>query len=1023
MTIASQDSRETINKVYELLDLHPGVNLITRDNLPVEKYQKIIFETAQNKLGVESIFFYQPRNDSVGVPYIFFYRLESLNKPQLAKRLAELHKLAWNMGRAPLLFAALPNGQVLIFNAYEPPTEAQIDEDYQTGLIEALNVYAESELFRQYHRQEFESGRFWQTHRKRFDPKKRADQTLLQNLKLMRNQLLADIVNKVTLSIGLEIVHSLLGRSIFLKYLEDRRDVSGLNVFPDRFFAQFFRNAECFTDVLDDKNATYELFAYLNEKFNGDLFPISEIEKQSITPGNLLSLKLFLIGEADLSNRQLSFWKFYSFDVIPIEFISSIYEEFFHTTEQKRSASKSINTATHYTPHHLVEFLADEVMPWTGVKTNFKTLDPACGSGIFLVEIYRRLIAHWEQANHPQKINFEQLRTLLIENIFGVDLDSNAIRVAAFSLYLTMCDFLEPRQIWEQVRFPELKQKNLFAADFFDNSHNFVDNQYDLIIGNPPWKSKLSDFAVNYVDEQKKTFPTREFAPDKQIALAFLWRAVEFCTSSGEVCLLLPSKGLLFNRSSKHSNFRRDFFTTYHVKTVINFSACRHILFEKGDGPGAAVLYAMREPDYEVPILYCSPKPAHSIEDKWQFTISPQDIAELPRDEAIQNNLLWKVAMWGGPRDWELIKKLTSTPYKTLKTICNERDPKWIHGEGVILGNEKKRKYNASWLQGLPYLNIPNSDLDRFVINEKNLPQFDIPLLYRAKNESQRAIFNGPHILIKQSPKVNEIGLRSALLLNDTVFRHSFIGIHGAQKDTDLLARCCLALNSRIPFYFALMTSGRWLVERDELDQEEILRLPLPAHLLDLPTTYADLLALSSQEKWEERLSSLVDTLYNLSEDELIIITDAINFTLDYFRRRSASPAVARTSSILLEQYVQVAQRTLKNSFDKPFKSIIFRDSDIPLLVIGFEPMLQSTIESSDLIYEKSRTEFNNVLKKIDALLIEQRSPTIFVQRNMRCYIGNTIYVIKPDQQRYWNRSSALRDADEIYADIMAAQE
>jgi hypothetical protein len=45
----------------------------------------------------------------------------------------------------------------------------------------------------------------------------------------------------------------------------------------------------------------------------------------------------------------------------------------------------------------------------------------------------------------------------------------------------------------------------------------------------------------------------------------------------------------------------------------------------------------------------------------------------------------------------------------------------------------------------------------------------------------------------------------------------------------------------------------------------------------------------------------------------------------------------------------------------------------------------------------------------------------VFIRRNVRAYIGNTIYIVKPDQRRYWTRASALRDADEIYTDIMEA--
>ena len=68
-------------------------------------------------------------------------------------------------------------------------------------------------------------------------------------------------------------------------------------------------------------------------------------------------------------------WPIYSFDVIPLEFISSIYETF--VTE--RAARDGI----FYTPPHLVDFVLDQVLPWRGTDWNLKILDPACGSGCF----------------------------------------------------------------------------------------------------------------------------------------------------------------------------------------------------------------------------------------------------------------------------------------------------------------------------------------------------------------------------------------------------------------------------------------------------------------------------------------------------------------------------------------------------------------------------------------------------------------------------------------------------------------
>src|ERR1700730_9440093 len=50
----------------------------------------------------------------------------------------------------------------------------------------------------------------------------------------------------------------------------------------------------------------------------------------------------------------------------------------------------------------------------------------------------------------------------------GVDKDPHAVRVACFSLYLAMCDEIEPRHYWTQIKFPTMRDKRLVCSDFFD---------------------------------------------------------------------------------------------------------------------------------------------------------------------------------------------------------------------------------------------------------------------------------------------------------------------------------------------------------------------------------------------------------------------------------------------------------------------------------------------------------------------------------------------------------------------------
>ena len=192
----------------------------------------------------------------------------------------------------------------------------------------------------------------------------------------------------------------------------------------------------------------------------------------------------------------LPIWPLYDFNIIPIKIISSIYELFFHLSDDGND-----DKGTYYTPLHLVDTLLDEVYPWEGKYEPISFIDPSCGSGIFLVEAYRRIVCRWMQTNNTSQINNAQLTNILQNCIFGVDLNEEAVRVASFSLSLALCDFLDPRSIWNELTFPKLVNTNLIISDFFDDRLRNRLTEYDVVIGNPPWQSQLTQAAKKYLKQ------------------------------------------------------------------------------------------------------------------------------------------------------------------------------------------------------------------------------------------------------------------------------------------------------------------------------------------------------------------------------------------------------------------------------------------------------------------------------------------------------------------------------------------
>ncbi len=88
--------------------------------------------------------------------------------------------------------------------------------------------------------------------------------------------------------------------------------------------------------------------------------------------------------------------------------------------------------------------------------------------GIFLVNAYKRLIQWWQIKNEWKEPTVEILKSIMENNIYGLDLKGEAIEVAKFSLSLALCEILSPKVIWNDLRFDNLSdQGNLLHKDFF----------------------------------------------------------------------------------------------------------------------------------------------------------------------------------------------------------------------------------------------------------------------------------------------------------------------------------------------------------------------------------------------------------------------------------------------------------------------------------------------------------------------------------------------------------------------------
>ena len=244
-----------------------------------------------------------------------------------------------------------------------------------------------------------------------------------------------------------EIIHKLIMRSLFLLYLEDKKATT------KEFYTSFSENAATYFDILKSPKATYSLYKKLADDFNGSLFTISDNEKNIVKPHHLNFIKKCFINGYENNEQTILFedWRLFDFKIIRIELLSEIYENFLSELDKKGKK----DSGTFYTPPSLVELILNEKLP---IKNNesehtIKTLDPSCGSGIFLVQSFKRLVKRYENKHNKKLTNFNTLVKILKDNIFGIEIDRKSIKVAAFSLYLALLDNLDPKTGWWNKKF------------------------------------------------------------------------------------------------------------------------------------------------------------------------------------------------------------------------------------------------------------------------------------------------------------------------------------------------------------------------------------------------------------------------------------------------------------------------------------------------------------------------------------------------------------------------------------------
>lgn len=376
-----------------------------------------------------------------------------------------------------------------------------------------------------------------------------------------------------------EAVQRTLDRLVFIRFLEDK------SIEEQRII-----------DLREQKSAWAAFLALckkLDPKYNGLVFkPHRLIDSEKFSPPDD---NIF----ADICDELADPTSPYDFDQIPVSILGSIYERFLgkvvHATpkrviiEDKPEVRKA--GGVYYTPQYVVRYIVDEAVgkmvvgktPEQIAKMAFA--DIACGSGSFLIELYEHLLDHHTRyyLEHPEKakrgdlavrdgktvLSLKKKQEILLNNIYGVDIDPQATEVTQLSLYLklledvTMNDAHQFHLLHERI-LPDLKNNvvcgnSLIGRDISDGSLfpsideaklrpiNFEDifpkvikrGGFDTIVGNPPYLYSAGQEQAEYFQSH---FRFSEYQTDFYVF--FIERGIEILRRGGCLGMIVSDSWL-----------------------------------------------------------------------------------------------------------------------------------------------------------------------------------------------------------------------------------------------------------------------------------------------------------------------------------------------------------------------------------------------------------------------------------------------------------------------------------------------
>lgn len=978
----------SVNSIFQSLDLTEYEHNLYSVKVVYQDKQLEYYKMQANIVDADYFYCFNNIVENQPIPFIYVYDQRSEFKTK-GIDLVAVNKQLWTLGEIALALVIYDDGFKIIDT--RNPIKNELEPSYLDGLSKSIKVI-DSSLKRRI----FEG---------RILEESPADYVSLSPYQKLLGHIETAILNK-SKKIGCkqDLLKKLLVKFILIKYLEEQVDNEGNSVFEAGFFDKFilnkkdrtiFDNKYSFCDVLRG-NDVVGLLTFLNTKFNGGIFNISEQEETEIQKANLSIIADALDGNKDIDG-QISIWRYYDFNLLPIEFISRLYERFVTSVEGKQKS-----TGAYYTPPHLARLLIDELLPFNKEITfnNFKILDPSCGSGIFLVLAYKRLITLWMLKNNKHIIEGEDdiksIKKILSECIYGVDISEDALSITATSLQIELSSHIRPKEIWEKLTFDNLEEQGNLTNQGFFKWYKLTPLKFDVIAGNPPFNisneeqlrniklNKDDDFSKEkYLDYKGKL----QAFPDNNPALIFLHRSVEklLKPSIGLFFMVMPAARFLY--TTKSFEYKKTLASFWNIKRIYDFTPLREHLWGKTKIATIAVKISNNEMLPKAAIEHIIVRNSSANEKgAIRFQIDKYDKFKVPIDFVFSKNFIWKINLLGGGRLRLFVEKFIQYPkildyFKQNNYVANIG---FTRDKYVI--NDLKKREAEEQVINLKGLNIVDSKLfDSDVLYKEAIRPVLNDDWVRIPNQG----FNPPNILLRLNINVNlpivyniqELAIPNGILIikgNESSKMKQFISAF--KKNRDLYIFLIKALS---PKTFVQQGGGY------SINRQDILNLPI-----DIDK--------------EGNIIPFTQTGHfdNIVIEDIVLIAENLNKTNSIIFN-SVSMEILSEYSEAFGEILNLIYKKGKYEF-KPVRQII--DDDYAWVTF------EHTNQNLDV-----ETQFTTQSKKeFEEILYDNTSNSALTINRIITYYGknNQISFIKPNKLKYWMRTIAYRDAENVKSEM-----